>query len=228
MCTVLTDLNLRTGPGTAYQPPLRVLPASTQVIPLAYSAVGYPAGPWIEVSLPGTDQRGWVSAEPDYVACDVELTGLPPSANIPPTPTAIPTQPPQARAPEVRNSTTDGSFPDNLVGEVVFLPDAFIRMRVHDSQRGDSDGDGIVQVEFRVADANGDTLHERTERTAGYCIFGGGEPDCNPWTFEEGVYKWPGGQAVQPGDYSVFITVTRQDQEFADGFWTVTLRLELP
>src|SRR5512145_1704500 len=28
-CTVLQDLNLRSGPGTAYRPPIRVLPANT-------------------------------------------------------------------------------------------------------------------------------------------------------------------------------------------------------
>src|SRR4026209_2036470 len=35
-CTVLQDLNLRSGPGTAYRPPIRVLPANTVVTPLGF------------------------------------------------------------------------------------------------------------------------------------------------------------------------------------------------
>jgi hypothetical protein len=102
-------------------------------------------------------------------------------------------------------------------------------MRVHDTDRGNSDGDGIDQVEFQVTDENGNQVYERTENNAAYCIFGGGEPSCNPWTLEDGVYKWkPGGKQVEPGHYTVNITVTPKNQDSSQGNWIVDLRLGLP
>ncbi|HEX5809379.1 MAG TPA: hypothetical protein VFY25_11985, partial [Anaerolineales bacterium] len=43
-CTVLQDLNLRSGPGTAYRPPVRVLPANSVIIPLGFAPQGVPGG----------------------------------------------------------------------------------------------------------------------------------------------------------------------------------------
>src|SRR5687767_12014961 len=45
-CTVLQDLNLRFGPGTAYRPPIRALPANSLVIPLGFAPQGIPGGSW--------------------------------------------------------------------------------------------------------------------------------------------------------------------------------------
>src|SRR5215211_7917503 len=51
-CTVLQDLNLRSGPGRAYNPPITALPANTALIPLAYQPVGIPGGSWVQVQNP--------------------------------------------------------------------------------------------------------------------------------------------------------------------------------
>jgi hypothetical protein len=54
-------------------------------------------------------------------------------------------------------------------------------------------------------------VHQRTEQTAGYCAFGGGEPDCNIWDFAEQGNQWPNGDSIEPGDYSLRATVYAED-----------------
>jgi hypothetical protein len=218
MCTVLQDLNFRSGPGTAYRPPVRAFPANTQLIPLAYNPTGIPGGPWVQVKEEGGNETGWVSAGEQFVSCNIDLTSLP-SANVAP--------PPPPPPPKTDNSTPEGDAPDNLVSEADFNSQYFVRMRAHDTDEGEKDGDGIDHVTFQVKDADGNLVYERTENTAGYCIFGGGEPECNPWTLENYVYKWkPGGEAVKEGKYelAVHIEATNGDQ----GNWTYQVELKLP
>ena len=61
---------------------------------------------------------------------------------------------------------------------------------------GSTDGAGIESVTFIIRDETGKKVHERTERNAGYCVFGGGEPDCTVWRFSEHGDKWPGGAGL--------------------------------
>ena len=94
LCTATTDgLNLRSGPGTAFAPPLRALPAGTRLIPIAYSPVGDPEGQWIQVQLEEGSAVGWVSAT--AVSCNVDPASLP-NAPVPVKVTAPPPPPPQA------------------------------------------------------------------------------------------------------------------------------------
>ncbi len=79
------NLRLRSGPGTIYDPPLASLPAGTELKPLAYSAVGFPDGQWVQVQVVGTGEEGWVARE-FLSGCNVDVTGLG-SAPFPPTPT---------------------------------------------------------------------------------------------------------------------------------------------
>ncbi|MGC9466965.1 MAG: protein kinase domain-containing protein [Anaerolineae bacterium] len=84
-CLVASEgLHLREGPGTVYEPPIRSLPAGTEVKPLAYSDVGYPDGQWVKVQVSGTGEEGWVS-EAFLADCNVDVAGLG-SASYPPTP----------------------------------------------------------------------------------------------------------------------------------------------
>ena len=53
-CTVLQDLNLRFGPGTAYRPPIRSLPANSVVTPLGFAPQGIPGGTWAYIQEPAT------------------------------------------------------------------------------------------------------------------------------------------------------------------------------
>ena len=219
LCTVLTDLNLRPGPGTAYRPPLRALPAGTQLEPLGFNPQGVPGGPWVQVKEITRNEIGWVSAGGQFVSCNLDLTQLPAVAVAPPLP------PP----PEVTDSTPEGDIPEEWVWELVFSKDFLLRMKVYDSLTGTTnDGDGIAQVAFTVLDAGGNTVYQRTEMTAGYCIFGGGEPDCNPWLVEDFTYKWSqGGEAVRSGEYQVNIDVSNADGS-TTGHWEVKVDLQFP
>lgn len=70
VCTVVTDsLNLRTGPSTRYRI-IRGLPWGTelQVLGDAPSAVN-PVYRWLNVRVTWTGERGWVSADAQYVQC---------------------------------------------------------------------------------------------------------------------------------------------------------------
>ena len=59
---------------------------------------------------------------------------------------------------------------------MVFCDRMVFRIEVFDANVGVYDGSGIRDVTFKITEENGSTVHERTERQAGYCVFGGGEP----------------------------------------------------
>lgn len=219
MCNILQDLNLRTGPGTAYRPPIRALPAQTVVVPLGYNPVGIPGGTWVQVREPGANEVGWVSAGDQYVSCNIDLTTLPSVA----VPTPAPPPPPDAN-----NSTPDGTFPPNFIWEADFNDQYFVRFKVYDTNSGETDdGDGISEVSFQVLDGDENQVYQRTERQSGFCIFGGGEPDCNPWLIEDNVYKWSaGGEPVKTGQYRLLIVVTASSGE--QGNWNYDVDLKLP
>src|SRR5215207_7817830 len=65
-CSTLRGLNLRIGPGTAYRPIIRVLPANTVVTPLGYVPVGFTGGDWVYVQNSSTADKGWISAGSQY------------------------------------------------------------------------------------------------------------------------------------------------------------------
>ena len=84
-CLVSSNtLNLRSGPGTVYEPPLAELSRGTQVKPLSYQPSGFPDGEWVEVQVVGTGQVGWVNRQ-YLTGCNRDVTTLPPGT-IPPTP----------------------------------------------------------------------------------------------------------------------------------------------
>ncbi|MCJ7549999.1 MAG: SH3 domain-containing protein, partial [Anaerolineae bacterium] len=83
--TASGSLNLRSGPGTVYDPPIASLPAGAEVKPLAYSAVGYPDDQWVKVQVVGSGEEGWVASS-FLAGCNVDVAGLG-GATIPPTPT---------------------------------------------------------------------------------------------------------------------------------------------
>lgn len=241
-CRVLTGVNLRPGPGTAYNPPLGALGANTQLAPTGYSPNGVPGGQWLRVDVPATGQSGWVSAGPQYVSCDVDFASLPVITDLPDgpqPPTAAPTVAPTAtRAvaalpPDVDNDAPGGFFPtDHVDGQVIVDPSYLFRMAVRDLNVGDFDGAGIISVEFSIS-RDGEEVHYRKEENAGFCIFGGGEPACNPWpTDGQGRFLWGNdGPVVESGEYTASINVTAEqfDPDFGDAWnwnfpFTVTLR----
>lgn len=223
-CTVLQDLNLRNGPGTAYNPPIGVLKADTEFVPIGFDPQGVPGGPWVQAQVESTNQSGWVSAGSQFVSCNVEFSSLP-EVDVPP--------PPKGAPPRIGTGAVDGDGISDFRFSIDYNPDYFVRMYVFRSDDEDEvfsagkDGRGITSVEFIVTSLDEKVeYYKRTEGTAGYCIFGGGEPNCNPWIFENGQYKWnAGGNPVQAGSYLLTVIVTANDGEV--GKWLIDINIDL-
>lgn len=224
-CTVLQDLNLRPGPGTAYIPPLTVLEEGTEFIPIGFDPVGIPGGAWVQTQVEGISQPGWVSAGSQFISCNIEFDSLP-VVEVPP--------PPRGAPPRIGTGAVDGDGIDAFRFSFDYNPEYFVRMYVFRSDdsdevfSADKDGRDITSVEFIVESAD-ETVeyYRRIEMTPGYCIFAGGEPDCNPWLFENGQYKWSaGGDPVQEGNYLLTIIVTAEDD--AVGTWLIDITIDLP
>lgn len=202
-CTVLQDLNLRSGPGTAYRPPLRVLPKDSTVTPSAFNPTGIPGGSWVFVTDPSDGQQGWVSAGGQFVNCDLELASLPALV------VGTPLPPPLPRS--AISSTPEGSCADEgleYVCEVVLSDEAWIQFKILQNGQELGQGDGVENVSFEVLDKDGKSVYSIVEQARAYCIFSGNGP-CNPWVVENYIYQWKaGGPAVQPGVYLVNIQAT--------------------
>jgi hypothetical protein len=111
----------------------------------------------------------------------------------------------------------DPTFHDKLV----------FRVEVFDAAHGGAkDGDGIQNVKFKIAkeDDHDNPVYEKVENTAGYCVFGGGEPNCEVWVFAQHDYRWPGGQPIENIAYRAFIEITPHSGEPA--IWNWGFRIE--
>jgi hypothetical protein len=87
LCVVVANLlNLRPGPGTGYHPPIGALAREAVVIPLNRNS----NSTWIRVQVVPNGPIGWVSAAPQYIACNINIGHLPIGV-IPPTYTPSPT-----------------------------------------------------------------------------------------------------------------------------------------
>jgi hypothetical protein len=255
-CRVISaGLNLRPGPGTVYAPPLAGLARDTELRPISFVARGFPTGQWIETLVVSDGRAGWVSAGPQFVACNIQLAALP-AGVPPPTPTPAPTarlaRPTEipivpiataTAAPQVAVIPVDGSDGNQALGNnrdansgrnlllpgfapyevaepMVFGDRIVFQAEVFDRGVGHTDGAGIESVTFTIRDENGHIVHERIERTPGYCVFGGGEPDCTVWRFSEHGDKWPGGAPLQPGVHDAQIVITPRNGEAVTWFWS--------
>ena len=147
-CTVLQDLNVRSGPGTAYNPPLAVLEEGTEFVPIGFDPQGVPGGPWVQTQVEGISQPGWVSAGSQFISCNLDFASLP-SVEVPPPPKGVP--------PRVGTGAVDGDGIDNFRFSFDYNPDYFVRMYVFRSDdenevfSADKDGRGIISVEFIVS-----------------------------------------------------------------------------
>lgn len=234
-------LNLRPGPGTVYAPPLAALARDTELRPISFVARGFPSGQWIEVQVVANGRAGWISAGSQFVACNIQLASLP-AGVPPPTPTPAPpaTQPPAAQVAVIpvdgsagnkalgndrgvnsgRNLLLPGFGPYEISDPMAFRDKIVFRAEVFDRNVGKTDGAGIEYVTFTISDETGATVHERTERNAGYCVFGGGEPDCTVWRFSEHGYRWPDGADLHRGRHDVQIAIKPKYGEDVTWFWS--------
>lgn len=155
-----------------------------------------------------------------------------PSVTEPPEPIATLTlaPPPKPAPPKTSTQAPDGNNMDNFRISLDFNPAYLLRVYVFYSEdpneqfKAKKDGRGIDSVDFKVTSVDGSkTYWKNSEKHAGYCIFGGGEPNCNPWTFEDGQYKWKsGGAPVKSGNYGLTVTVNPDNSDNGAGLWRWT------
>lgn len=220
-CTVLQDLNLRSGPGTAYRPPIRVLPANSVIIPLGFAPQGIPGGSWAYVRDAASQAEGWVSAGAQYISCNVEVATLPAVAFGTPPPPPLPKSA-QTSDPDGNGFCIDPDSGYQCVG--IFTEEALFEFKIIRNGNEQGPNDGVEEVQFNV-NRNGETVHSITEVNRTYCVFGGNGP-CNPWIVENGVYKWTqGGTPIEPGEYEMEVNATINGD---DSRWAVEFTLTLP
>lgn len=227
-CTVLQQLYLRSGPGTAYNPPLAGLQVNTVLIPTGYNSAGIPGGTWVQVEEQGNQQKGWVSGGSAYISCNVDITGLP---NV----TADP--PPQPPKPKAAGSNGEGPCVEGgQVGQdgaqytckVQFSGGMVIGITYLRNGVAIGKGTGVKNVTFSVTEnGNPNFSYTYTDPHQAYCLFGGNGP-CGSWVFEDYVYKWgSGGPTVEPGDYTVSIDPQMNDDTL-QLHWSMDFHVTLP
>jgi hypothetical protein len=217
-CTVLKTVNFRSGPGVAYYPVVRSFTAGMILTPTGYNPVGSPDGAWVQVIDPENNQVGWVSAGAEFVRCSIDLATLPSVAVQPPPPPPVPM---------VSNLPAQGPEGGDIDFDVVMSPDflMLIKAREHGSA---SDGDGIDHVLF-IIEKNDQQVYAETEVNSKFCIFKGGEPDCNPWPKSGDRYVWgSGGPNIETGQYQATIRVALKSDPSDESEWTFPINIQLP
>ena len=105
-CLVVSNfLNLRSGPGVVYDPPIKTLSNGTVLFPFATNG----DGTWLEVKLQGESTTGWVSASGQFISCNFDPSGLS-LGQIPPTPSPTNTSTP---SPSLTPTATYTATPTN-------------------------------------------------------------------------------------------------------------------
>ena len=126
---------------------------------------------------------------------------------------------------EGRNVALPGFSQAQVTNPMVFRDRAVFQVEVFDSDVGTRDGDGIKNVTFTVTDGSGKQVHERKENNAGYCMFGGGEPECDVWVFADHDYKWPDGEPIVDGTYNVNARINPENGNDVNWGWTFVVEL---
>ena len=102
--------------------------------------------------------------------------------------------------------TGRGGTSDVIRGALAF------RLRTFDSTIGNRDGDGIANVVMMIRDPDGNEVYRKRENNAGYCAFGGGEPNCTVYVFAEHDNAWPNGEPIRDGEtYTLAAEIRAKD-----------------
>lgn len=96
----------------------------------------------------------------------------------------------------------------------------------YDPAIGTNDGDGIQQVNFTIInqDNDGEEVYTHTEENPRYCAFGGGEPDCTLFVFQNNNFRWPGGPPLENANYRAVIEIVPLYSDPATWNWDFAIR----
>jgi uncharacterized protein YraI len=244
-CIVVADfLNLRNGPGIVYNPPLVTLEKGAVLQPIAYSPEGYPGGRWIEVQVLTNDISGWTSADPQFVACNLDITQLSPGNPPPPPKLDLPEKTGGLSVPvtvfvlyylmpsDERDHNIfwqvviPGSSSDELDGNnLVFQNQVVFRIDAYDRTVSTINGAGIDRVHIEISKEDR-VVYEKDEKHAPYCFSPSNSYSCQPWVFANHSFRWPNGETIEDGEYRVIIEVYPEDGLLLSGWFT--FRIERP
>lgn len=114
-----------------------------------------------------------------------------------------------------------GFAQEDVADPVVFRDRIVFQIEVFDTRVGSSDGSGIRDVTFRIEpdDGSGQVVYERKDEYPGYCVFGGGEPDCDVLPLVEDGSHWPGGDQIFNGLYLSRIDIVAANGEKTQWRW---------
>ena len=169
---------------------------------------------------------------PEPAAALPSDTPLPPTATstlVPPTDTPTLPPPPQRKSVPPDGGDRLDEFYGEIVlpgsaeirddgnnRQVIFHNEVYFQLKVRDPHKGSFDGAGVKTVEFDVRDDKG-SVYQRTEQHAGYCVFGGGEPDCNIRQFDDG---WGNGhQMIENTQYTAEMRILLESGDELNWRW---------
>jgi len=149
-------------------------------------------------------------------------------------PTVAATPKPSPTSLALRNIPIEGGDKNNMFFAALVFPDfqpvasAYLWFRVyaHKPMSSKVDGEGIASVSFYIRNSKGQEVYYREEKTAGYCAFGGGEPDCLVWNFAEHDYLWPDGGKIVSDTYTIEINAISKDA--VDMFGEAQFKVKVP
>lgn len=234
-CTVqVPTLNLRSGPSTAFNPPLRQLARNTALTPDARFGTG--SNVWIRVRVSGSTgatSQGWVNASTQYVSCNIAISALPVATNVPGAP--LPAVAPLAVLPNGAEPNDDigGDLmsPENLFvmrGAGVTSRIAYtqeVAMQLNLTRLPDDAED--VSIYLILYDTDSDEVYVELEPTdPPYCFFGATGSACNTIPLTAGA-RWPNGQPITNGQYRYSATVDI-DEGLYNRNWNGMLEIDSP
>lgn len=234
ICTVVgASLNLRSGPGTSYTPPLRGLENGAKLKLLTRNR----DATWVQVQVAGTGLIGWVSASPQNIDCaGVDVRTLPEgqiptaSGGVFPTRSAVkPVPTPGANAGDLLGLVYAGGnyaySPNDSGTTLIFRGEFALELVVYDPRAGEQNGAGIDYVEVNIYDPDDELVYEDTIRTPQYCIPIHSQ-GCGTIALTRNG-QWPNGQAMKNGEYSANITAYPNDEDLRQGNWSLDFEVRL-
>jgi hypothetical protein len=111
--------------------------------------------------------------------------------------------------------------------EPVFNDRFYFEAYVYDPAAGNHLGAGIDFVDFSIfPESGGNPVFYRREQDARYCVFSGGEPDCNQLRIEHGA-QWPGSDtSLASGRYILVIDAVPSDHNRTGAHWESYFRIQ--